>query len=121
MDGTEIAIDATADGWGWSVNPNAKPAAGRMDLLTVVEHELGHTIGLDSRFSGSTSDLMYAYLAPGERRLPGRADVPTGSTAIALLSDAPRPSAEDQVDWLTAIATLKPKSGLFADWLADDG
>ena len=55
LNGTEIAIDATADGWGWSVNLYAKPAANRMDLLTVVEHELGHTIGLDSRFSGSTS------------------------------------------------------------------
>jgi hypothetical protein len=84
----------------------------------VVEHELGHTIGLDSRFSGSTSDLMYAYLAPGERRLPGPADVPAGSKAIALLHTAPRPSAEDQVDWLSAIAVLKPKSNSYADWLA---
>jgi hypothetical protein len=33
----EITIDATAAGWGWQ----------RMDLLTVVLHELGHVLGLE--------------------------------------------------------------------------
>jgi hypothetical protein len=60
---------------------------------------------------------MYAYLAPGERRLPGPADAPDAPTAAALLSDAPRPSDENQVDWVSAVAMLKPKSGMFADWL----
>jgi PQQ-like domain len=118
LNGSEIDIDATADGWGWSVNPNVPPAAGQINLLTVVEHELGHTIGLDSRFTGNPNDLMYAYLAPGERRLPRPADVPTASVAAALLSETPRLSAEDQVDWLTAATALKPKNGMFADWLA---
>lgn len=120
LNGTEIAIDATADGWSWSVDPNAKPAVGRMDLITVVTHELGHTIGLDSRFSGDPHDLMYAYLSPGERRLPGAAD---GVDAHGALTQprSPVPSAEDRIDWLAAVATLKPKGNLFAYWLSDAG
>ncbi|MCC6572252.1 MAG: hypothetical protein IT462_00555 [Planctomycetes bacterium] len=48
-----------------------KAPAGRMDLLTVVMHELGHVIGKDSTFDESDRDeLMYAYLVTGERRLP---------------------------------------------------
>src|SRR5262249_2191751 len=38
----EIWIDRTAAGWGWSTNG----APGRMDLPTVVTHELGHALGL---------------------------------------------------------------------------
>jgi uncharacterized repeat protein (TIGR01451 family) len=113
--GNEFAIDPTADGWGWSVHVSAKPSAGRMDLLTVVEHELGHIIGLDSRFTGDLHDLMYAYLSPGERRLPGPADVPASGVVSA---DVVRPAAEDQIDWLTAVLGLKPKGRLYADWLA---
>ncbi len=115
--GTEIAVDATADGWGWSVNPNGKPAAGRMDLLTVVEHELGHVVGLDSRFTGNPSDLMYAYLASGERRLPAPPDAPVGPAAMTRLCEAPRPSDEDEIGWLSAAAALKRKNGLFAGLL----
>ena len=58
-----------------------------MDLLTVVEHELGHVIGLDSRFNGDPHDLMYAYLSPGERRLPGPAD---GTAALGRLRNPAR-------------------------------
>jgi Beta-propeller repeat len=115
LNGTEVALDATADGWGWSVDVNAKPAAGRMDLLTVVLHELGHVVGLDSRFAGDPHDLMSAYLNPGERRLPGPADGVAALGALAQLR-SPTPSAEDRIDWLATAATLKPKSTLLADW-----
>jgi hypothetical protein len=114
LNGTEIALDATADGWGWSVDPTAKPMAGRMDLVTVVAHELGHVVGLDSRFAGDPNDLMYAYLSPGERRLPGPADMTGG----AMFSPLVRTAAEDAIDWLGRSALLKPKSNLFADWLS---
>jgi hypothetical protein len=119
LNGTEFAIDATADGWGWSVDPNARPAAGRMDLVTVVAHELGHVVGLDSRFGGDPHDLMYAYLAPGERRLPGPADLPEPGSQTPAAEAMPRPSAEDGIDLLGTSALLKPKSRLLADWLAD--
>src|SRR5262249_38389103 len=39
--GNEIWIDRTAAGWGWST----QGAPGRMDVLTVVTHELGHVLG----------------------------------------------------------------------------
>ena len=79
-----ILIDKTADGYGWFVdatptqdqeftsNGNARPgtaAAGRMDLLTVVLHELGNEVGqtdLDYAFAGDylMSDALYARPSP---------------------------------------------------------
>src|SRR5262249_55737826 len=65
-DGT-VLIDVNAGGFGWFIDPTPAddaefgttgrptdlraaaggPAYGRMDLLTVVMHELGHVLGLD--------------------------------------------------------------------------
>ena len=51
-------------------------AAGHLDLLTTVSHELGHVIGLDdSTSSADAGDLMYINLVDGERRLPDATDV----------------------------------------------
>ncbi len=86
--GNQITIDATADGWGWNTDTSnadftsagiptvlqanlASAAAGKMDLLTVVEHELGHELGLtDVDPLTYPSNLMAATLAPGVRRQP---------------------------------------------------
>jgi hypothetical protein len=84
---TVIYLDPTAQGYGWYVDPTPKinsefapsstagqlaatvPAAvGHVDLLTVVEHELGHVGGLDDR--AASNSLMSTSLAPGLRRLP---------------------------------------------------
>ncbi|HET9637578.1 MAG TPA: cadherin-like domain-containing protein, partial [Allosphingosinicella sp.] len=66
-------------------------ADGKIDLLTVVMHELGHQIGLGDEYGSSDkNDLMYGYANVGERRLPGEGDaagaVPgsVGSTSFAL-------------------------------------
>ena len=49
------------------------PAAGRVDLLTVLEHELGHVIGLsDNTHAG---DLMDITLGLGVRRAPTAGDL----------------------------------------------
>ncbi len=83
--GKVITIDATAAGFGWYVNPSCSAfqavpnsdayfaqlgssAAGHMDLLTVIEHELGHILGLDD-LDGSRS-VMATTLTAGVRRLP---------------------------------------------------
>jgi hypothetical protein len=47
-------------------------AAGHIDLLTVVEHELGHIIGLPD--TGGPG-VMEEALDTGERRLPDASDV----------------------------------------------
>jgi hypothetical protein len=86
-----VSLDATAAGYGWFVDPGlasagafgnvvapaelqaapGSPAFGRMDLLTVVEHELGHVLGLsDLDPQAVPHDLLTTTLAPGVRRLP---------------------------------------------------
>jgi hypothetical protein len=92
-EGNTIWIDQNADGWGWFlpatmqsdraffgpvggelVASRNSAAFGKMDLLTVVEHELGHALGLDDLPPGSGPDtLMSEYLSPGVRLLPDAA------------------------------------------------
>jgi hypothetical protein len=81
FDGAGTRLTADADG----------AAAGKLDLLTVIMHELGHQIGLDDEYGGSDSaDLMYGYVNVGERRLPADGEaggaVPgsVASTAYAI-------------------------------------
>src|SRR5262249_30750196 len=82
----EVAISPDAAGYGWFVDgtpsqdeevttttqgtaltaPAGPPAAGKMDLLTVVLHEMGHLAGLPDQTSGT--GLMAETLATGVRR-----------------------------------------------------
>ncbi len=93
--GSTVFLDRDADGLGWFVDPtpstaeefspfsptslralDSGPAAGRVDLLTVLSHELGHILGLgDLEASNSPATLMTATLGPGERRILGPAAV----------------------------------------------
>ena len=48
-------------------------AAGRVDLLTAIEHEIGHRLGLDDSYAETDRDsIMYGYLTVGERRVPAK-------------------------------------------------
>jgi hypothetical protein len=89
----QIVIDPTAAGYGWFVDPTPGEdqeyaadtsdaqlhaldprAVDQMDLLTVVEHELGHVAGLKD-LDPSSTDLMSGQLAAGIRRVPTATDV----------------------------------------------
>jgi hypothetical protein len=90
-----IRIDDDAAGRGWFVDPTPrddsefatpgdKRVSGRMDLLSVVTHELGHLVGLDDDHDqGHAADVMGDTLAAGTRRLPTAADVPPAAMAKA--------------------------------------
>ena len=69
--GGAVWVDADAAGYGWSADPTGGDPVerNRMDLLSVVAHELGHVIGLDH--DADESNVMGDTLAPGERRTPG--------------------------------------------------
>jgi hypothetical protein len=89
----EITLDATAAGYGWFIDPAASsPAAGSMDLLTVVTHELGHVLGLDHD-DAPASSVMSETLEDGVRPLTH-----AGSHFIDWRWDDPAPQ-NISVDW----------------------
>lgn len=83
--GRTVVVDRSAAGHGWFADPTpfeesefarrdgrlaagpGSDAAGRMDLLTVLAHELGHVAGHEDLPTGH--DLMSGVIGPGERRL----------------------------------------------------
>ena len=93
--GDTITIDVNAAGHGWfiDVTPHANEefsgmsaqglvaagdsaAAGQMDLLSVVLHELGHVLDLPDLHSDVAGDsIMSESLAAGIRRLPTEGDL----------------------------------------------
>ncbi len=55
-----------------------------MDLLTVIEHELGHVLGMDHQESGVMADTLFS-LVCDERLLPRRVcQIFQGGLAIDL-------------------------------------
>ena len=95
--GTTITLDTDAAGYGWFIDPTpllseefaasatspwqfaaleGGAAAGKIDLMTVLMHELGHVMGLDHVSSAVDSTrLMAGSIDPGIRRLPSSFDL----------------------------------------------
>ena len=72
-DASGITINQTAAGYKWWTGAAGNPSANEVDLLTVLEHELGHVIGLPD--NAKAGDLMEISLGLGARRSPTPADV----------------------------------------------
>jgi uncharacterized delta-60 repeat protein len=81
--GSTITLNRDAAGWGWFVDATPRDdsefrTAGnqgeqnRIDLLTVVMHEMGHVLGLGH--DDSSDDVMYESLATATRRTPDADD-----------------------------------------------
>ena len=75
--GTTIRLDVDAAGWGWSTNLG-HVAANRMDLLTVLTHELGHVLG----YRHDDRGVMTPTLAAGHR------DIAVARTSVARVAAA---------------------------------
>lgn len=79
--GTSVLFDDNAAGFGWYVDQTPMDltddvVGARVDLMTVVLHEIGHVIGHNDTYRrAEQSDIMYGYLEPGERRSLNPADV----------------------------------------------
>jgi len=73
-----ILLDADAAGLGWFVDASPDTsddlADGRIDLLTAIAHELGHTLGLADNVDPLATGIMAARLAAAERRTPSASE-----------------------------------------------
>ncbi len=108
--GGNFTLDRDAAGNGWFVDstPLADEeyangtatanggAAGRLDALTTVMHEMGHVLGLDDTYSDADAgSLMYGYLHLNERRV-----------AAAHQADGAVPHAGGGLDFLFGSMSL---------------
>ncbi len=114
--GRTITFDDNAAGFGWFVDTTPQvdeefvdrdgrmlaragsPASGRIDLVTVLAHELGHVAGFAHVDEDRHGDLMAGEITPGERRTETRTVVRAGGTAST------------RVQLLQATATATPAS-----------
>jgi len=131
---TTVYLDATAAGFGWFIDQTPsrdeefRPMPGRsqmravdpralnrMDLLTAVEHELGHIAGLNDLWSGG-GEVMMGTLDSGLRRVPERSDLPlvrpVPPKSKSSASSGSRFAASEAVDQIWAMYA--------AEWGAQD-
>ncbi|MDF1751216.1 MAG: PKD domain-containing protein [Verrucomicrobiales bacterium] len=119
-EGTNIYLDSDAFGQGWWVDSTPlddvefymdeegimsaldSAASNRMDLLTVMMHEMGHVIGLEDLYSEADSNnLMFGSAQTGVRILPveGEAlEAVPGSVDSARLAYNPNVFTDDAID-----------------------
>ena len=100
--GHTIYLDDNAAGWGWFIDPTSgddsefstpgnQGEMRRIDLLTVLEHELGHLLGHDHGEGG----VMTETLAAGERLTVGGVSIDGPQVFVAP------PSADESLEPVT--------------------
>ena len=131
-DGTSVSIDTNAAGCGWYIDPSPiddlefdaaptadgltasslSPAHARIDLLTAVEHELGHVLGFDHPEPGApwTPAVMEEALPAGVRILITPPSEP-------LLADTSLPVSSPVTDAVSSALTIAPT----VTWIGNDG
>lgn len=102
--GHRITLSIDGAGWGWYADSTPSlqdeflstahatdfvaaaggAAEGKLDLLTVLIHELGHVAGLGH--ANNDSEAMSQVVSPGIRRLPGTGDMSMLQTQLAAQS-----------------------------------
>ena len=135
-----ITIDIDADGQGWFIDPTPRndseftgrgavrvarvdgAAAGQIDLLSVLAHEMGHAIG----FGHSAGGVMDEQRLVGERALPdawfaaaastaGRVPDAAAATPAASAFDPMPAAAGATIDWTMRASTPATPRGAAAD------
>jgi hypothetical protein len=97
--GQTIWLDDNAAGWGWFVDPTPWDDAefttpgdpgeqGRMDLLTVLMHEIGHLLGQDHETDGLMAETLTASTRQVPAGDPHRADLSAALGPVDLPVDA---------------------------------
>ena len=82
--GSTITIDVDAAGWGWNLTPGVTDGT-RIDLLSVLLHEIGHVLG----YEHTTGGLMAEAIEPGTQLWTTFHSAVAAIPAIAVAPAAP--------------------------------